>query len=154
MVANFDSIHGPGRFMRAWAMLSLLLLVAQGAGAVGGYAKVEREYVRAPDAPASQSAEAMAAKSDGCQSCHTGTDQKTMHINPAVKLGCTDPAAAHVLQGPEAQDRHGLSRWRRPGKPSRGVRVSTAAALPGGDGKGSCTAGLSRCMALSFVGQP
>lgn len=55
-----------------------------------GYEKVERSYVTAPDAPASQTSQQMAAKSDGCESCHAGTDQKTMHANPAVKLGCTD----------------------------------------------------------------
>lgn len=51
---------------------------------------VERNYTTAPHAPASQSAEEMQAKSAGCVSCHTGTDAKTMHPNPAVKLGCTD----------------------------------------------------------------
>ena len=32
----------------------------------------------------------MNAKSDGCISCHTNTDEKTMHETPAIKLGCTD----------------------------------------------------------------
>jgi len=29
-------------------------------------------------------------KSTGCLSCHTQTDQKTMHASPSVRLGCTD----------------------------------------------------------------
>lgn len=51
---------------------------------------VERDYVMAPPAPARQSAADAASKSAGCVSCHTETDTKTMHANPAVQLGCTD----------------------------------------------------------------
>jgi hypothetical protein len=51
---------------------------------------VERNYVTAPPAPASQSVEEMDAKSAGCISCHTTTDQKTMHATPAVRIGCID----------------------------------------------------------------
>jgi len=75
------------------AFLSIALLVFMPAAVTFGaskYEKVERSYVTAPDAPFSQTSEQMAFKSDGCESCHTGTDQKTMHANPAVKLGCTD----------------------------------------------------------------
>lgn len=51
---------------------------------------VERSYALTPPAPAGQTSEEMEAKSAGCQSCHTNTDQKTMHATPGVKLGCTD----------------------------------------------------------------
>jgi hypothetical protein len=51
---------------------------------------VERKYVTAPPSPASQSDESVQGKSAGCLSCHTQTDASTMHLNPAVKLGCTD----------------------------------------------------------------
>jgi hypothetical protein len=51
---------------------------------------VEREYVTHPPAPQSQSIEAADAKTTGCMSCHTASDSKTMHRNPAVVLGCTD----------------------------------------------------------------
>lgn len=44
----------------------------------------------APPAPASQTREDAHRKSSGCVSCHTSTDQHTMHANPAVILGCTD----------------------------------------------------------------
>lgn len=51
---------------------------------------VERKYVTAPASPSSQADETVQAKSAGCVSCHTQTDASTMHMNPAVKLGCTD----------------------------------------------------------------
>jgi hypothetical protein len=50
----------------------------------------EPKYVTAPPAPKSQSDDDVRAKSDGCQSCHTQTDSKSMHMAPSVKLGCTD----------------------------------------------------------------
>jgi len=54
-------------------------------------AKVERNYVMAPAAPVNQpSATAANDKSAGCVSCHTESDQKTMHNAPGVDLGCTD----------------------------------------------------------------
>jgi len=37
-----------------------------------------------------QTDEEVALKSDGCMSCHTEVDSKTMHSSPAVHLGCTD----------------------------------------------------------------
>lgn len=52
--------------------------------------KVEREYVTAPNAPAFQTWPQADEKSAGCISCHTASDRKTMHANPAVVLGCTD----------------------------------------------------------------
>lgn len=52
--------------------------------------KVEREYVTAPNAPAFQAWEQADEKSAGCIGCHTQSDRKTMHANPAVVLGCTD----------------------------------------------------------------
>ncbi len=51
---------------------------------------VERHYPAFPPAPASQTAEQAQAKSAGCLSCHTTTDQLSMHASPAVRLGCTD----------------------------------------------------------------
>lgn len=37
-----------------------------------------------------QSQQEMDRKSAGCISCHTATDQPTMHVSKTVKLGCTD----------------------------------------------------------------
>ncbi|MFW6094284.1 MAG: hypothetical protein ACODAC_09945 [Pseudomonadota bacterium] len=77
---------------RTLCLASVALLMGMTGLAHGSAAPkaVERDYQTAPPAPASQSAEEVAAKSDGCVSCHTETDSKTMHANPAVKLGCTD----------------------------------------------------------------
>lgn len=44
----------------------------------------------APNAPERQTVEQALAKTEGCMSCHTQTDQHTMHANPGVVLGCTD----------------------------------------------------------------
>ncbi|HWL47455.1 MAG TPA: hypothetical protein VNQ31_07035, partial [Sphingomonadaceae bacterium] len=53
---------------------------------------VERDYslVRAAVAPAGQSEAEAEAKSSGCVTCHTKSDQPTMHATPAVRLGCVD----------------------------------------------------------------
>ncbi|MBO9713243.1 hypothetical protein [Sphingomonas sp.] len=51
---------------------------------------VARVYVAAPPAPMSQTEAQAAAKSEGCFSCHTRTDEASMHATPAVRLGCTD----------------------------------------------------------------
>ena len=90
------------RVLRGSSLLVLLLLCAS-AWSSPGERPVERHYVTAPSAPASQTAEAAQAKSAGCMSCHTQTDASTMHTNPAVKLGCADchggDAAIRVEQG-------------------------------------------------------
>ncbi|NCP13699.1 MAG: hypothetical protein GW858_05985 [Sphingomonadales bacterium] len=53
---------------------------------------VKRDYtaVFAPPAPQNQSVAEMEAKSAGCLTCHIKTDAPTMHVSPAVRLGCTD----------------------------------------------------------------
>jgi len=79
-------------------MRRIALLTALAALAVPGaiYAAsdeekpVERVYVTAPPAPMSQTAADVTAKSTGCYSCHTKTDEPSMHASPAVQLGCTD----------------------------------------------------------------
>ncbi len=43
-----------------------------------------------PPAPSKQTAAEAQAKSEGCVSCHTASDAKTMHRQQAVTLGCTD----------------------------------------------------------------
>jgi hypothetical protein len=50
----------------------------------------EKSYTMAPPAPERQTAEQAFAKTEGCMSCHTQTDQHTMHANPGVVIGCTD----------------------------------------------------------------
>jgi hypothetical protein len=76
--------------------------------ASGGSHKVEREYPHYPDAPKNQTKAEMLAKSEGCISCHTNTDELTMHETPAIKLGCTDchggAADIHVAKGLNKND--------------------------------------------------
>jgi hypothetical protein len=82
----------PGDMLRTARHLAAALLVSlafSGVACAGLFHK-EREYVTAPPAPRNQTDEQVRAKSEGCQTCHTQTDQATMHTNPAVKLGCTD----------------------------------------------------------------
>jgi hypothetical protein len=45
---------------------------------------------QSPPGLSSQTQEQADAKSVGCVSCHTTTDQKTMHVSTSVRLGCTD----------------------------------------------------------------
>ncbi len=75
----------------ALALLALAIPVARTVAAEGEKA-VKRDYslVTAPAAPARQSDTDVAMKSAGCLSCHVETDAPTMHVTPAVKLGCTD----------------------------------------------------------------
>ncbi len=47
-------------------------------------------YSYTAPAPRVQTAKEADAKSAGCISCHTDSDQKTMHNLPSVVLGCTD----------------------------------------------------------------
>jgi hypothetical protein len=78
--------------MRRALTLLLLLLLATPLVASEGEKPVERDYslVRAAAAPRTQDWSVADAKSAGCVSCHTESDQKTMHASPAVVLGCTD----------------------------------------------------------------
>src|SRR5208337_2801520 len=50
-----------------------------------------------------QTQEEADAKSLGCQSCHTATDSRTMHLTQTVRLGCTDchggDATVQVAEG-------------------------------------------------------
>ncbi len=71
-------------------LLLALLIPAALLRASGEEKPVKRQYVTAPSAPMSQTAEQVAAKSSGCTSCHVQTDEPSMHATPAVMLGCTD----------------------------------------------------------------
>jgi len=75
-------------------LLVLVLAVFAGPGssllASEGEKPVERHYAKMAPAPSRQTQEQMDAKSEGCLSCHIKSDAPTMHLTPAVKLGCTD----------------------------------------------------------------
>jgi hypothetical protein len=81
----------------ARVLLLLFAVLAMAIPAVRTFASegekpVERDYalVRAPAAPAQQTLAQVDAKSGGCLSCHVKTDAPTMHVSPAIQLGCTD----------------------------------------------------------------
>jgi hypothetical protein len=83
--------------VRHFALLVAALVLAIGLFAGSPMAAdkekpVKRDYSRviAPPAPARQSVAEMDAKSEGCNTCHVKTDAPTMHLTPAVRLGCTD----------------------------------------------------------------
>jgi hypothetical protein len=46
--------------------------------------------LQTPPAPSHQTWQQADQKSEGCISCHTESDSKTMHTSPAVVLGCVD----------------------------------------------------------------
>jgi hypothetical protein len=75
---------------RLIVIAALLLSQGEAFAAAGGEDPVDRVYPHYPSAPAEQTREEAAAKSAGCQSCHTKTDAATMHRSEAVVLGCTD----------------------------------------------------------------
>jgi hypothetical protein len=70
--------------------LTFALLLAPACVLAAEEEAVERHYTMAPAAPSFQTTQEADAKSAGCVSCHTASDQKTMHRTPAVILGCTD----------------------------------------------------------------
>ncbi|HEX7875704.1 MAG TPA: multiheme c-type cytochrome [Sphingobium sp.] len=79
------TVVGVGALFLAALLLPVAILHASDAEK-----PVARVYAVTPPAPMSQTAEQVAAKSDGCYSCHTKTDEPSMHATPAVMLGCVD----------------------------------------------------------------
>jgi len=66
------------------------MLVAATLQAAEGEHPRKIDYPFYPPAPAKQEQAAADSKSSGCISCHTSSDELTMHLTPAVVLGCTD----------------------------------------------------------------
>ncbi len=81
-----------GRLLLLAALALLVGVSSQRLAASGEEEALVRDYalVRAQPAPARQEPAEVAAKSDGCLTCHTASDAPTMHESPAVRLGCTD----------------------------------------------------------------
>ncbi len=75
-------------------LAALVILLAGPTGAAEGELATPRDYaaagVLAEPAPRNQTQGQADAKSAGCVSCHTASDELTMHATPAVVLGCTD----------------------------------------------------------------
>ncbi len=89
----------------AWIVLTASLLLAIAA------VRITVPPLRAADEEGGhslmgQSQEEADRKSAGCVSCHTQTDQPTMHATGTVRLGCTDchggAAGAHIAPGTAA----------------------------------------------------
>ncbi len=76
----------------AGVTISVFLALAIPTLASEGEKPVTRDYSRviAPPAPKNQTQDQADAKSAGCLSCHTKTDEWTMHAPKSVVLGCTD----------------------------------------------------------------
>jgi len=80
-----------------WVVLGAALTTTVGVWAASELKPVARTYTPQPAAPAEQTSTQAAAKSDGCKTCHTGYDKDglkgdhgSMHVNPAVIIGCAD----------------------------------------------------------------
>ena len=79
------------RWLRPLLLLLALVLIPTAAIRASEAEKpVARIYRFSPPAPAKQEVAGADAKSAGCISCHTKSDAATMHMSPAVRLGCTD----------------------------------------------------------------
>ena len=76
--------------MRTMTRLLLPVLLSATAFAAEGEKPRQIDYPFYPPAPARQTQAEADRKSAGCVSCHTGSDRKTMHVTPAIVLGCTD----------------------------------------------------------------
>jgi len=87
---RYDRLPGLLALGAITAALVLAVAVPPLAANSGGVHLVDRAYVDAPPAPERQTEAAALLKSEGCTSCHIGTDRHTMHANPGVVLGCTD----------------------------------------------------------------
>ena len=88
MDQNVGTTLGSARRMRAVGLAALSACLGL-ALLPKGYASeepepIERHYQPAPPAPSFQTWETAAPKSEGCVTCHTASDQKTMHASSAV----------------------------------------------------------------------
>ena len=72
------------------AIILLAFAITTRIGASEGEKPIKRVYAFSPAAPATQTKEEAATKSEGCITCHTASDAWTMHKSQAVVLGCAD----------------------------------------------------------------
>lgn len=78
------------RFVSLWLVLltAITTITAQASSTLGHPRDIS--YPVYGPSPAQQTQSAMDAKSEGCLTCHTSTDQPSMHFSEGVKLGCVD----------------------------------------------------------------
>lgn len=69
-------------------LASVVAISAQASSTLGHPREIS--YPVYGPSPAQQTQSAMDAKSEGCLTCHTATDQPSMHFSEGVKLGCVD----------------------------------------------------------------
>src|SRR6266851_10391013 len=74
-----------GLSRRAVALIEVSCVAMLALAALGRFG-----LAQAPATLSSQTQEDADRKSAGCMSCHTQTDQRTMHRSASVRLGCTD----------------------------------------------------------------
>src|SRR5436309_12484868 len=74
-----------GLSRRAMALVEVACVAMLALAALGRFG-----LAQAPATLSGQSQEDADRKSAGCTSCHTQTDQRTMHRSSSVRLGCTD----------------------------------------------------------------
>ena len=72
------------------SVISLVLLAATNSFAASVEKPRDITYVKTPPAPKWQPVKQINIKSQGCISCHTTSDEPSMHRNSGVPLGCTD----------------------------------------------------------------
>jgi len=82
--------HHKKAVIAAFGALALTAWSASPLLAAGKEKPQKIDYSFTPPAPQNQTWDAAETKSEGCVSCHTDSDQKTMHETPAVVLGCVD----------------------------------------------------------------
>ena len=71
-------------------VIASFVLGATGFASAAEVKALDIKYTSYPPAPERQTVKDADKKSEGCVTCHTGTDRHTMHANPGVVLGCTD----------------------------------------------------------------
>ncbi len=89
--SRLTQISTAARWALALLATAMLVLLAWNPLFAAAKEKPQKvDYSFTPPAPQNQSWVEADAKSEGCVSCHTDSDAKTMHMTPAVVLGCTD----------------------------------------------------------------
>ncbi len=82
--------HASKAFLLSFAALLMLAVGGAVVTASDDAKPVARQYSAHPPAPEKQTGAEADTKSSGCKTCHSSTDQATMHVNPGVILGCSD----------------------------------------------------------------
>ena len=110
MVVHYLNLSSIARCILAPVVMMLPLLVSASGGTDPDRVPVRSSV--AP-APASQSAADAHLKSEGCVTCHTDSDAKTMHVSPAVQLGCIDCHGGDATVAKEASMEIGSAEYQQ-----------------------------------------